>query len=46
MQPRYIESVIRVHADGRRERDARLFVGGPDGRPRLERPQGRAVASA
>jgi hypothetical protein len=36
VQPRYIEFVIRVHADGRRERHARLFVDGPDGRPRLE----------
>jgi hypothetical protein len=47
VQPRYIEFVICVHADGRRERHARLYVDGPDGQPRLERrPQGRAAAWA
>jgi hypothetical protein len=47
VQPRYIEFVIRVYADGRRERHAHLFVEGPDGAPRLERrPQGRAAAWA
>jgi len=47
VQPRYIEFVIRVHADGRRERHARVFVEGPDGAPRLERrPQGPAAAWA
>jgi hypothetical protein len=47
VQPRYIEFVIRVHADGRRERHAHLYVEGPNGEPRLERrPQGRAAAWA
>jgi hypothetical protein len=44
VQPRYIEFVIRIYADGRRERHAHLFVEGPDGRPRRERrPQGSAA---
>lgn len=47
MQPRYIEFIIRVHADGRRERLARLYVEGRDGEPRLERrPEGSAAAWA
>jgi hypothetical protein len=47
MQPRYIEFVIRVHADGRRERHARLYVQAPDCSVRHERrPEGKAAAWA
>lgn len=44
MKPRYIEFVIRVHADGRRERHAHLYVQDQDGDVRLERrPSGQAA---
>jgi hypothetical protein len=47
MRPRYIEFVIRVHADGRRERHARLYVEDGEGGGRLERrPDGEAAAWA
>ena len=47
MRPRYIEFVIRVHADGRRERHARVYVDDGQGGARLERrPEGEAAAWA
>lgn len=48
MRPRYIEFVIRVHADGgRRERHARVYVDDGEGGVRLERrPEGEAAAWA
>ncbi len=47
MRPRYIEFVIRVHADGRRERHAHLYVDDGQGGVGLERrPNGEAAAWA
>lgn len=44
MKPRYIEFVIRVHADGRRERHAHLYVDTGNGGVRRERrPEGEAA---
>jgi hypothetical protein len=47
VRPRYIEFVTSVHADGRRERHARLYVGDGQSGVRLERrPDGEAAAWA
>ena len=47
MHPRYIEFIVRVHADGRRERHARVFVDDGNGGARLERrPDGEAAVWA
>jgi hypothetical protein len=44
VKPRYIEFVVRVHRDGRRERHARLYVDDGHGNVRLERrPTGQAA---
>jgi hypothetical protein len=44
VKPRYIEFVIRVHRDGRRERHARVYVDDGQGGVRAERrPTGKAA---